>query len=127
MGGKVNDEEVLEGIKEDFLKFAQDDTTITEGYTRRQAALDLFKYALLSSSMYYERTGFALIFPSTWVVSYSTALDNRLQSVIPNGKAFTDLNLSILKDKFLVQLLANNDKLLSRTVKPTVLRLRKKV
>lgn len=125
VGDKVNDEEVLEGIKEDFLKFAQDDTPIVEGYTRRQAALDLFKYALLSSSMYYERTGFALIFPSTWVVAYSAALDNRLQSVIPNGKAFTDLNLSILKDKFLVQLLANNDKLLSRTIKPTVLRTRK--
>lgn len=125
VGDKVNDEEVLEAIKEDFLKFAEDDSLITEGYTRKQAAMDLFKYALLSSSMYYERTGFALIFPSNWVVSYSVALDDRLQSVIPNGKAFTDLNLSILKDKFLVQLLANNDKLLSRTIKPLVVKTKK--
>lgn len=114
VGDKVNDEEVLESIKEDFLDFARSSVPLTEGYTAKQAAVDLFKYTLMTSGMYFERTGFSLIFPPHWTVAYSLALDQRLQAVIPNGQHLTDLNLLVLKDKFLVQLLANNEKLIRK-------------
>lgn len=62
---KVNDEEIVREIRDAFLSLATNKNPIAEGksYTRAEAARDLFKYALLTSSMYFERTGFALVFP----------------------------------------------------------------
>ena len=114
---KVNDEEVLEQIRDAFLQLTQNNTELSPGYTYADWAQDMFKYALMSEAMYYEKTGFALIFPSHWVVKYGVALENRLNSIIPKGESKTDLNLAILKDRFIFQFLKNNANLVSKTVR----------
>lgn len=48
-------------------------------------------------------------------MSYSLALENRLQSVIPNGEVRTAVNLAVLRDKFMLQLLSNNPNLLEKS------------
>jgi hypothetical protein len=114
---KVNDEEVLEQIRDAFLQLTQDNSELSPGYTKADWAQDMFKYALMSEAMYYEKTGFALIFPSHWVVKYGVALENRLNSIIPKGESKTDLNLAILRDRFMFQFLKNNANLVSKTVR----------
>lgn len=117
IGDKVNDEEVLEEIRDSFLQLSKDRTEIFPGYTRADIAIDFFKYALMGEAMYYEKTGFALIFPAHWVVKYGVALDDRLDSVIPKGQAKTDLNLAIMKDRFMFQFLKNNPSLVSKNTR----------
>lgn len=111
IGDKINDEEALEQIREGFAAFAQDNTEAVPGITKADLAKDLFKYSLMVEGMYYEKTGFSLLFPTTWAVKYGIALDDRLSKIIPNtseNKHMTDINLAILKDKFMFQLLRNN-------------------
>lgn len=117
IGDKVNDEEILEAIREDFRKLTESNVEVTSGYSAADFAVDVFKHSLMSENMYYEKTGFALIFPSHWVVKFGIAMDNRLNSVIPKGQSKTDLNLAIMKDRFIFQFLKNNPNLVSKTTR----------
>lgn len=99
LSDKVNDEELLERIRADFESFAKDNP---------EAAADLFKFNLLSNAMYYEKTGFSLIFPDEWAVSFSEALSTRIENMIPVGQIRTQYNLETIKDDFLFQYVRNN-------------------
>jgi hypothetical protein len=76
-------------------------------------ALDLLKYAIIADGLYYSQSTFALVFPPSWGVAYGTAVDSRLNMLIPKDKYATDVNLSSMKDKFLYQLLRNRPALVS--------------
>jgi hypothetical protein len=113
LADKVKDDEVLARIRRDFAALAVDETEIAEGYTRADFARDMFKYSLLSSTMYYERTGFAQVFPEHWAVAYSKSLSSRLNAVLPKDSAATDIHLEMLKDTFITQLMTNNSSMLN--------------
>lgn len=104
LSDKVNDEEMLERIREDFKVFAKEHPRL---------AADLFKYNLISNSMFYEKTGFSLIFPDAWAVSFSNALSSRLNTLIPIGQTKTQYNLETIKDDFLFQFVRNNPTLIT--------------
>lgn len=104
LSDKVSDEELLERIREDFVIFAK---------ANPELAADLFKFNLLSNAMYYEKTGFSLIFPDSWAAAFSNALTDRIQSVLPVGKTLTQFNLEMLADDFLFQYVRNNPELIS--------------
>lgn len=126
LADKVKDDEVLARIRRDFAALAVDETEIAEGYTRADFARDMFKYSLLSSTMYYERTGFAQVFPEHWAVAYSKSLSSRLNAVLPKDSAATDIHLEMLKDTFITQLMTNNTSMLNFVkAKPEVVATRK--
>lgn len=103
LSDKVNDEELLEVIREDFKIFAK---------KHPQLAADLFKYNALTNAMYYEKTGFSLVFPDKWAVAFSQALSERLNTLIPIGQVKTQYNLETLKEDFLFQFVRNNPELI---------------
>lgn len=99
LANKINDEEIVEQIRDDFSKLA---------LSHPQIARDLFKYALLTEGMYYERTGLALVFPDMWAAEFSQALEQRIDSIIPLADPVTEYNLSLLEDAFIYQFVRNN-------------------
>lgn len=120
---KVGDEELLEELKTEFERLTINSKELLPGYSGVSFARDLFKYSLMSNSMFFEKTGFSLIFPASWAVAFSEAMTARLNAVIPKNSVSTDINLAILQDKFAVQLLMNNPDLISRAErKPVVTR-----
>lgn len=99
LANKINDEEIVEQIRDDFGKLA---------ISHPQIARDLFKYALLTEGMYYERTGLALVFPDMWAAEFSQALEQRVDSIIPLADPITEYNLALLEDAFIYQFVRNN-------------------
>jgi len=61
---KTSDEEVLEKIRESFLELAKSDLEVSPGYKLKDLAKELFKYSLISEGMFYDKTGFSLVFPT---------------------------------------------------------------
>lgn len=86
----------------------------------RQLARDMFKYAIVSDGLYYKKTTFSLVFPAQWGVSYSSAVDARLNMLIPKDMYATDINLASIQDQFLWQLLRNVPNLVSRPSGKTI-------
>jgi hypothetical protein len=114
---KLNDDEVIERIRDGFEKLYNTETiTLNNGDTLngKQLALDLFKYSLMNESMFYEKTGFSLIFPAQWALSFSRAFSARMESVIPQDSNVTDINLFSIKEKFLLQLVKTRPDLIGR-------------
>lgn len=106
---KSSDDEVLESMRQDFAELAKDPEY-------RDLARNLFKYALMSSGMYYNRTSLSLIFPDSWAGNFASKMDQRLDNVLsPSSVLKSKLNLSLLKDVFLFQLLRNNASLIGYT------------
>lgn len=101
---KVGDDELIEVLKRDFLALNSIEPEMAE---------DLFKYAALTSGLYYGRTNFSLIFPVEYALAYDRALNARLDSVLVNSSVKTDINLLILEDQFLYQFVRNNPQQLS--------------
>ena len=99
IANKINDDEIVEQIREDFRKLAAE---------HPEVARDIFKYAILTEGMYYERTGLALVFPDEWAAEFSQALEQRIDSVIPMSDPIATYNLEQLADSFLYQFARNN-------------------
>lgn len=99
LANKINDEEVVEQIRFDFGKLAE---------SHPEVARNIFKYALLTEGMYYERTGLALVFPDAWAAEFSQAMEQRVDSIIPLADPITEYNLALLEDAFVYQFVRNN-------------------
>lgn len=113
---KVNDEELVELMRDDFRKLFSsgmaDDMVEGTKRTYRDLARDIFKYTLVSQGMFFGRTSFALMFPDEWSISYSHALESRIDNIIvPHSQELTQTNFELLKDMFMYQLLRNNGSL----------------
>lgn len=105
---KINDDEVIEKLRDGFEQlYRTKEIKLANGQTisGKQLALDLFKYSLMTDSMYYEKTGFSLIFPPAWGIAFASAFSARVESVIPKDSYTTDLNLMSIKSLFLYQFL----------------------
>jgi hypothetical protein len=114
---KLDDDEVIERIRDGFEKlYNTEEVPIGDGkfISGKQLALDLFKYSLMTDSMYYEKTGFSLIFPPEWGFAFAKAFAARMESVIPKDSYTTDANLLSIKDKFLYQLVRARPDLIGR-------------
>jgi len=98
---KVGDDEVLEILKRDFLALD------------KETQIGLFKYALITSGLYYGRTNFSLIFPVNFALGFDKALNARLETVITTSNIKTDINMRVIEDQFLYQFVRNNSNILS--------------
>lgn len=98
---KVGDDEVLEILKRDFLALD------------KETQIGLFKYALITSGLYYGRTNFSLIFPVNFALGFDRALNARLETVITTSNIKTDINMRVIEDQFLYQFVRNNSNILS--------------
>lgn len=114
---KINDDEVIEKIRDGFEQlYRAKEITLTNGekVSGKELALDFFKYSLMTDSMYYEKTGFSLVFPPQWGLSFGSAFASRIESIIPKESYVTDVNLLSLKNKFLYQFLIGRTDLIGR-------------
>lgn len=115
---KLNDERYLEQIRESFLELTTSPEFNNEEFNGNNFSRDMFKYALIGDSMFFSKTGFSLIFPPEWDVTFSKAQDTRFSSLIPINSFSTDVNLARMKNTFLYQFMRANPDLISRMSKP---------
>ena len=101
---KVGDDELVETLKRDFLTMAAIDPMLP---------INLFKYAIITSGLYYGRTNFSLIFPAEYALAFDQALNARLDTVITSSNIKTDINMRVIEDQFLYQFVRNNPGVLS--------------
>lgn len=101
---KVGDDELIEILRRDFLGLQAIDPELP---------IKLFKYAVMTSGLFYGRTNFSLIFPASYALGFDKALNARLASVLTTSNIKTDINLRVLEDQFLYQFVRNNPASLS--------------
>lgn len=97
---KVEDFKIKEGIKQGFLELYKDPST-------KHLALDTLKYSILAEGLLYSRSTISLIFPPSFVASYSRAFEDSIATIINPNKRLALARLDSMYNVFLHQFLRN--------------------
>lgn len=92
---KLKNEEITERIRRAYLDLWETDP---------QLALDFFRYAVITSGLFFSRTSFARVFPWELTHLYSRALTERLESIFNKDNPITTrVILKAIEDTALLQ------------------------
>lgn len=92
---KLKNEEITERIRRAYLDLWENDP---------QLALDFFRYAVITSGLFFSRTSFARVFPWELTHLYSRALSERLESIFSKDNPITTrVILRAVEDTVLLQ------------------------
>ena len=100
---KVGDFKILQIIKDDFAKLVG-----SADPAERRIALDVFKYALITKGLLYDKTSFALIFPATYYAAFSAEFEARIQRMVSTNTLKAISNLTNAFTHFQMQYIRNN-------------------
>lgn len=92
---KLGNEELTERIRRAYLDLWEKDAPL---------ALDFFRYAVITTGLFYTRTSFARVFPWQLIHAYSRALDDRISTIFSKDNPITtQIILKSIEDTVLLQ------------------------